>query len=89
MRELAHAMGVDAPAATVAVNDLEERGLVERRADAEDGRVKIVSLTAEGKRAMSAMRQVSDRAPVAITGLPQGDLVELARILGPLVGGKP
>jgi DNA-binding MarR family transcriptional regulator len=89
LRELAYAMGCDAPAATVAVNDLEERGLVERRADAEDRRVKIVSLTAEGKRAMSAMRQLSDRAPVAITGLPQGDLVELARILGPLVGGKP
>jgi DNA-binding MarR family transcriptional regulator len=89
LRELAYAMGCDAPAATVAVNDLEERGLVERRADAEDRRVKIVSLTTEGKRAMSAMRQVSDRAPEAIAGLPQGDLVELARIFGPLVGGKP
>lgn len=88
LRELADAMGCDAPAATVAVNDLEGRGLVERRADAEDRRVKIVSVTAEGKRAVSAVRQVSDRAPEAITGLSPGDVTELVRILGPLVKGN-
>jgi DNA-binding MarR family transcriptional regulator len=88
LRELADAMGCDAPAATVAVNDLEQRGLVERRADAEDRRVKIVSVTAEGKRAMTAVRQVPDRAPEAITGLPPRDVTELVRILGPLVRGS-
>lgn len=86
--ELADAMGCDAPAATVAVNDLEARGLVERRADEHDRRVKIVSLTAEGKRAMSAVRQVTDAAPAALSELPAGDLADLVRILKPLAHGK-
>jgi DNA-binding MarR family transcriptional regulator len=88
LRELAEAMGCDAPAATVAVNDLEERGLVARNADAEDRRLKIVTVTAEGKRAMKAVRQVSDRAPDAIAALPPRDVAELRRILEPLTRGK-
>jgi DNA-binding MarR family transcriptional regulator len=85
---LAEAMGCDAPAATVAVNELEERGLVQRRADAEDRRVKIVSLTAEGKRTMRAVRQVTDRAPAALAALPSGDVAELVRIFEPLVRAR-
>jgi len=76
------------PAATVAVNDLEERGLVERRADAEDRRVKIVSLTDEGRRIVNALRQVPDHAPPPLSELPPEDLVELVRILKPLAREK-
>ncbi len=88
LRDLAYAMGCDAPAATVAVNDLEERGLVERRADAEDRRVKIVSLTDEGRRIVNALRQVPDHAPPPLSELPPADLVELVRILKPLAREK-
>jgi DNA-binding MarR family transcriptional regulator len=88
LRDLAYAMGCDAPAATVAVNDLEERGLVERRADAEDRRVKIVSLTDEGRRIVNALRQVPDHAPPPLSELPPEDLVELVRILKPLAREK-
>ncbi len=84
LRTLAEAMGCDAPAATVAVNDLEARGLVERRADAEDRRVKIVTLTPEGKRAIKAIRQVTDRAPEALAALPGHEIAELVRILEPI-----
>lgn len=45
MKDLAVACMTDAPAATVAVNDLERRGLAERRVDPENRRVKIVTLT--------------------------------------------
>ena len=45
VKELARAATIDAPAATVAINDLEERGLVVRETDPTNRRSKIVSLT--------------------------------------------
>jgi DNA-binding MarR family transcriptional regulator len=85
---LAEAMSCDAPAATVAVNDLEERGLVTRHADANDRRMKIVTVTPEGKQAMKAVRQVTDRAPEALATLPARDIAELTRILEPLTRSR-
>src|SRR5271170_742481 len=49
LRELAESLGTDAPAATVAVNDLEERGLVTRGEHPDDRRAKLVALTAAGR----------------------------------------
>ena len=40
---------IDAPAATVAVNDLEDRGLVVRETDPTNRRCKVVSLTDAGR----------------------------------------
>jgi DNA-binding MarR family transcriptional regulator len=88
LRALAEAMSCDAPAATVAVNDLEGRGYVTRQADVDDRRVKIVTLTPEGKQAMRAVRQVTDRAPEALAALPAKDIAELTRILAPLMHGR-
>jgi len=88
LRELAEAMSCDAPAATVAVNDLEERGLVVRTADAGDRRVKIVTLTAEGKRAMKALQRVTERTPEVLAALPARDVAELRRIFEPLTRVK-
>src|SRR5690348_14790233 len=48
VKELAHAATMDAPAATVAVNDLEDRGLVTREVDPANRRCKTVSITAAG-----------------------------------------
>ena len=87
--DLAEAMSCDRPAATVAVNDLVERGLAERRVDASDARLKIVTVTKEGKRVMAAAYSVDDPAPSALTDLPAKDLAELVRILKPLVRSKP
>jgi DNA-binding MarR family transcriptional regulator len=81
---LADAMGVDAPAATVAVNDLETRGLVERRPHPEDRRVKFVLLTAAGERAMNALREVPDPPPAELASLPAAEIAALVRILKPL-----
>src|SRR5690242_8049924 len=46
MRDLAALLAVDAPYTTVVVDDLESRGLVERRPDPQDRRRKIVAVTA-------------------------------------------
>ena len=81
MRELAEEMNTDAPAATVAVNDLERRGLVERRTHPTNRRAKLVSLTAAGRHVIAAARRVSDHAPAALQALPARDIAEFKRIL--------
>lgn len=81
MCELAQEMNVDAPAATVAVNELEARGLVERRPHPTNRRAKLVSLTAAGRRVIAQARRVSDHAPAALQALPAKDIAEFKRIL--------
>ena len=49
VKEVAAAATIDAPAATVAVNDLEDRGLVVRETDPTNRRCKLVSLTDAGR----------------------------------------
>jgi len=90
LRELAESLGTDAPAATVAVNDLEERGLVTRGEHPDDRRAKLVSLTAAGRAAMRAARSVSDPVPEPLASLSREDVKALARIfdVGEADGGR-
>ncbi len=79
--ELALEMGTDAPAATVIVNDLEQRGLVERRPHTEDRRVKLVSLTAEGRKVIAVVHKIVDQPPPALMNLSEQELAQLRRIV--------
>lgn len=79
--ELASALDADAPAATVAVNGLEKRGLVERKAHADDRRVKSVSLTPEGRRVLGGARRLVERAPDALRSLSADEVEDLRRVL--------
>ena len=81
MRELATELSIDAPYATLVVDDLEARGLVERRPDASDRRRKIVAVTREGLRLARAAEQILDVPPTALAALPAEDLAELDRIM--------
>jgi DNA-binding MarR family transcriptional regulator len=81
LAELADAMTVDPPAATVAVNDLEERGLVRRTPHPTNKRCKVVTLTEEGLRTVDIVRSVSDEAPASLAALPGSDLADLGRLL--------
>ena len=85
LRTLAEVIGTDAPAATVIINDLEERGLVVRQAHPEDRRAKVVSLTAEGRKVMRAARAVTDEAPAPFDVLSDGEVEQLRRIIERLV----
>ncbi|MGD0679022.1 MAG: MarR family transcriptional regulator [Polyangiaceae bacterium] len=87
LSELASALDADAPAATVAVNGLEERGLVERKTRRDDRRVKTVSLTAEGKRVLRQAKTLVDRAPATFRSLSDSDVAVLRQILA-RVGAK-
>ncbi len=81
VKQLAYAATVDAPAATVAVNDLEERGLVVREVDPANRRSKLVSLTETGRTLLARIDEVEDPAPDALVALDAGDLEALRVIL--------
>lgn len=82
LKELVEMTGSDAPAVTVAVNDLEERGLVERHPLPDDRRTKRVSLTPAGRRLVETIHnKVRDEAPLSIQELSKTDLAHLRRIL--------
>ena len=61
VKELAHAATIDAPAATVAVNDLEDRGLVVREIDPSNRRCKIVSITEAGRDMVRSLDEIPIR----------------------------
>jgi DNA-binding MarR family transcriptional regulator len=64
------------------VNDLENRGLVERHPHPESRRAKLVSITSAGRQLVElARRTVRDDAPPAVQHLSKTDLEHLRRIL--------
>jgi DNA-binding MarR family transcriptional regulator len=82
MKALAYAATVDAPAATVAINDLEKRGLVTREVSSTSGREKLVNLTAEGRAMLDRVLAVRRPAPPSVAALPPEQLEQLRSILG-------
>jgi DNA-binding MarR family transcriptional regulator len=81
MRELAGELAVDAPYTTLVVDDLEQRGLVERKPDATDRRRKIVAVTPAGRVIANRAQRILDVPPSALAALPESDLAELDRIM--------
>jgi DNA-binding MarR family transcriptional regulator len=87
VKELAAAATIDAPAATVAVNDLEDRGLVVREVNPQNRRCKVVSLTDAGREVVRRIDAVRDPAPDVLTTLADADLLTLRALLDKLAGG--
>ena len=86
MRELAAALGTDAPYTTVVVDDLERRGLVTRTVRAGDRRSKIVAITPDGAEQADLAERILNDAPRPVRELPAADLEALDRILTGLLG---
>jgi DNA-binding MarR family transcriptional regulator len=84
VKQVAEHATMDAPAATVAVNDLEARGLVIREIDPANRRSKRVSLTDAGQAVVAALDSVDDPAPGALAALDDDDLAALRRIVDKL-----
>ncbi len=84
VKELARAASIDAPAATVAVNDLEDRGLVVRQIDPANRRCKMVSLTDDGRAMVGRIDAVDDPAPDVLACLTDDELRRLHGIIGKL-----
>ncbi len=85
LRDIAEANGVDAPYATVIVDKLVSRGLVERTAHPDDLRRKLVKLTASGQDAAALAGQILAEPPAALLALAPGDLAHLDDVLTRLV----
>ena len=85
LRDIAEANGVDAPYATVIVDKLVSRGLVERTAHPDDHRRKLVKLTAAGREAAALAGQILAEPPAALRVLAAGDLAVLEDVLTRLV----
>lgn len=85
LAELAHDMGTDAPATTVLINALEQRGLVKRAPHPTDRRAKQVSLTTAGRRVLGTVEKITDRPPAALERLPEVELERLRETLEKLL----
>ncbi len=81
MGELAAKLGIDAPYATLVVDELERQGLVERRPHPTDRRAKLVATTKRGASVARVAEEIMNRPPVGLTSLSGSDLETLATIL--------
>lgn len=81
MGELATALGIDRPNATVLVDDLEGQGLVRRRPHPTDRRAKMVAATPKGKKLAKRADEILGTPPAALSTLGGEDLEALRRVL--------
>jgi DNA-binding MarR family transcriptional regulator len=84
VKQVAEAATIDAPAATVAVNDLEDRGLVVRKTDPTNRRCKVVSLTDAGREMVQVINGIDDPAPDALASLDDRELKALKALIDKL-----
>ena len=81
MGELAAALGIDRPNATVLVDDLEAQGIVRRRAHPTDRRAKLVEPTRRGKALARRADEILATPPAALGALGAAELETLRAIL--------
>ncbi len=87
---LAGHLSMTAPGALKLVNEMVERGYVERAEDPSDGRVKVLQLTARGREALRRARDFHQRYEKALSGRLGADAVATARaVLEAIVDNAP
>ena len=85
MGQLAETLACDASNVTGLVDRLESRGLVRRRASAEDRRVKVLDLTPKGSRLRALLLDRMTAPPATIRRLSVQEQRTLVRILARLL----
>jgi DNA-binding MarR family transcriptional regulator len=81
MRELAERLRCHPSNITGLVDRLEARGLVERRPDPRDRRVKGLALTPTGEQVRLRLHKLLHAAPACVSHLPETDQVKLYELL--------
>lgn len=84
LRDIAELNEVDAPYATLIVDHLEARGLVERTSHPDDRRRKLVTLTAAGRDAAALAGQIINQPPPGFAELSDPELTCLENVVGQL-----
>ena len=79
--DLAAALGIDRPNATVLVDELESQDLVRRRPHPTDRRAKLVEATRKGKTLARKANEILGTPPAALSSLGNEDLEALRRLL--------
>jgi DNA-binding MarR family transcriptional regulator len=80
--EIAQIVGLDKSTLVATIDDLERRGLVERRADPADRRARVVESTAQGRDlAARAAATVAQAESELLAGLHDGEAVQLKSAL--------
>jgi MarR family transcriptional regulator, organic hydroperoxide resistance regulator len=80
MSEVANALQCDNSNVTGIVDSLEEKGLVRRRPSEEDRRVKLIELTAAGRRVHARLSKAFATPPAWVDGLTEKDRRTLREI---------
>ncbi|QHK21090.1 MarR family transcriptional regulator [Pseudarthrobacter psychrotolerans] len=89
-RELADFLSLDPSQIVALIDELEQRGLVERKPGIADRRQKIVTATSEGHRIHAAARKAAQGAEVAhLSMLTDQEVASLRAILRKSVWGDP
>ncbi|MEZ3179777.1 MarR family transcriptional regulator [Streptomyces pimonensis] len=86
MRKLAQRLKCEPSNVTGIVDRLETRGLVERRPDPADRRVKLAAATAEGRRVARSLRESLRFAREPLAGLSEAERVALRDALRRMLG---
>jgi DNA-binding MarR family transcriptional regulator len=86
MREFAAIMGIEAPNATVVVDDLEATGLVRRGPHPTDRRAKLVEATPKGKALARQADTILATPPPGLTALADDELETLRALLARVAG---
>jgi DNA-binding MarR family transcriptional regulator len=81
MRDLAGELHCDPSNITGIADRLEERGLLERHVQADDRRVKLLSLTPAGEHLRTGLSDVVNRDVPGLSALDAADQQELLRLL--------
>ncbi|QCU79236.1 MarR family transcriptional regulator [Citricoccus sp. SGAir0253] len=90
LKDLAERLRIAPRSATEVVDQLQAKGLVERRPDPADRRATRIVLTDRGAEVRSQVREERRRqAGDYFSVLSEPDRAELARLLGELVRGRP
>ena len=87
MRAIGESLYCDASYVTDMVDKLEQRGLIERRADERDRRVKRIALTADGERLRARGLELLYEPPAALSALPDDEQRKLAELLARVLAG--
>lgn len=81
LRDLAEALGSDAPYATVIVDQLARAGMVARTAHPDDRRRRLVVLTPAGEAAVAKAQAILADPPEALAALSPADLAVLEALM--------
>jgi MarR family transcriptional regulator, transcriptional regulator for hemolysin len=85
-KELAERIGLDKTTMVVTVDELEEKGLAERRPSSTDRRARVIAVTKAGDRAVAQGQKVIDRIQGdVLESLPAGERKVFLESLGSLV----